>query len=117
MLTQGPAADPKCKLIISAFLALPHLLDCLTCTRNDMSIVLLLQMMGRWDRRRWLIYIRVLEGARVGINLIQGGFKHFISKIQPLSLLFILFPTLSAPPKCYFPALFGKYILFSSQEM
>ena len=46
MLSQGPATDPKCKLIISSFLKLPHLLDCLICTRNAMSIVLLLQMMG-----------------------------------------------------------------------
>ena len=46
MLTQGPAPDPKCKLSISSFLTLPHLLDCLICTRNTMSIVFLLQMMG-----------------------------------------------------------------------
>ena len=50
MLTQGPAPDPKCKLIISSFLTLPHLLDCLICTRNAMSIVLLFQMMGGWGR-------------------------------------------------------------------
>ena len=50
MLTQGPAPDPKCKLIMSSFLTLPHLLDCLICTRNAMPIVLLLQMMGGWDR-------------------------------------------------------------------
>ena len=42
MLTQGPAPDPKCKLTISYFLTLPHLLDYLICTRNTMSIVLLL---------------------------------------------------------------------------
>ena len=46
MLTQGPAPDPKCKLNISSFLTLPHLLDCLICTRNSVSIVLLLWMMG-----------------------------------------------------------------------
>ena len=33
MLTQGPAPDPKCKLNISSFFTLPHLLDCLICTR------------------------------------------------------------------------------------
>ena len=37
-------------MIISSFLTLPHLLDCLISTRNTMSIVLLLQMMGGWDR-------------------------------------------------------------------
>ena len=60
LVTQGPALDPKCKLIISLFLTLPHLLDCLICIRNAMSIVLLLQMMQGWDRgkRGGLIYIR-----------------------------------------------------------
>ena len=38
----GPAPDPKCKLNISSFLTFPHSLDCLICTRNSMSIVLLL---------------------------------------------------------------------------
>ena len=42
MLTQGPAPDPKCKLNISSFLTLTHLLDCLICTRYSVSIVLLL---------------------------------------------------------------------------
>ena len=46
MLTQGLAPDPKCKLIISPFLTFPHLLDCLICTGNTMSMLLLLQMMG-----------------------------------------------------------------------
>ena len=57
MLTQGPAPDPMCKLNISSFLMLPHLLDCLICTRNSVSIVLLLWMIGEWDRLRggWFI--------------------------------------------------------------
>ena len=42
MLTQGPAPDPKFKLNISSFLTFPHLLECLICTRNSVSIVLLL---------------------------------------------------------------------------
>ena len=42
MLSQGPAPAPKCKLNISSFLTLPHLLDCLICIRNSVSIVLLL---------------------------------------------------------------------------
>ena len=68
MLTQGPAPDPKCKLNISSFLTLPHLLDCLICTRNSVSIVLLLRMRvggggGEGGRRGngigggWLIHI------------------------------------------------------------
>ena len=49
MLTQGPARDPKCKLNMPSFLTLPHLSDCVICTRNSMSIVLLLRMVGGWD--------------------------------------------------------------------
>ena len=50
MLTLGAAPDPKCKLNVSSFLTLPHLSDCIICTRNSMSIALLLQMMGHFDR-------------------------------------------------------------------
>ena len=68
MLTQGPAPDPKCKLIMPSFLTLPHFLDCLICTKNTMSIALLLQMMGGWDRWGWLIYIRLwVRGQGVGL--------------------------------------------------
>ena len=35
MLTQGPTPEPKCNLNISSYLTLPHLLDCLICTRNS----------------------------------------------------------------------------------
>ena len=62
ILTQGPTPDPKCKLIISPFLSLPHLLDCLICTRNAMSIILLLQLMGDGLGGEWLIYIGVWVG-------------------------------------------------------
>ena len=55
----------KIKLIISSLLTLPHLLDCLIFTRNAMSIVLLLQMMGGWGiGGGWLIYIRVWVGGQ-----------------------------------------------------
>ena len=50
MLTQGPAPDPKCKLNISSFLTLPHFSDCLICTWDAVFIILLLLMMGGWDR-------------------------------------------------------------------
>ena len=50
MLTQGPAPGPKS--IISSLLTFPHLLDCIICNRNVMSIVLLLQIIdgrgGGW---------------------------------------------------------------------
>ena len=61
MLTQQPTPDPKCKLIISSFIALPHLLDCPICTRN--AIVLLLQMMAGRDR----------GGGGGGVVLNRGG--------------------------------------------
>ena len=42
MLNQGPASDAKSKLNISSFCTLSHLLACLICTGNSLSIVLLL---------------------------------------------------------------------------
>ena len=50
MMTQEPTPDTKCMLIISSFLTVPHLLDCLVCMGNAMSILLLLQKMGRWNK-------------------------------------------------------------------
>ena len=40
------STDPKCKLNISSFLTFPHLSDVLICTRNSVSIVFLLEMVG-----------------------------------------------------------------------
>ena len=67
MLTQAPAPDPKCKLIISSFLTIPHLLDCLICTRNAMFIVLLQVMRGldRWGVVN--LYYGVVGEQGVGI--------------------------------------------------
>ena len=49
MLTQGPAADSKCKFNISSFLTLPHPLDCLICAKDIMIQLFLLQIMGaKW---------------------------------------------------------------------
>ena len=57
MLIQGPAPGPKSKLIISSLLTLTHFLDCCIATRNAVSIVLLLQIMGggigAGGRRTW----------------------------------------------------------------
>ena len=50
MLTGGPTPDPKCKLNIFSFLTLPHLLDCLICTRNSLPIMLLLSIIEEWER-------------------------------------------------------------------
>ena len=66
MLTQGPTADPKCKLNISSFFTLPHLSDCLISTRNSMSIVLLLQMVGDWDRWGMVDLEQVIGGGTWG---------------------------------------------------
>ena len=46
MLAQEPTTGPKCNLINSSFCTVPHLLDSLIWTKNTMSIVLLLQIMG-----------------------------------------------------------------------
>ena len=59
MLTEGPAPNCKCKLIILSFITFLHLLDCLICTRNAMSTVLLLQLIGDGLGGGWLLYIRV----------------------------------------------------------
>ena len=69
MLTQGSASDPKCKLNISSFLTLPRGLDCPICTRNSVSIVLLLWMMGGWDR--WGEGVDSHQGVRGGTG---GGY-------------------------------------------
>ena len=76
MLTQGPALDPKCKLIISSFLTLPHLLDCLNFTRNAMSIVLSLQILGDGIGGGWLIFIKVWVGGQ-GVGTIFFFFLRF----------------------------------------
>ena len=73
MLTQGPASDRKCNLIISSFLTLPHLLDCLICSRNAMSIVLYLLIIGELDRWGWLVYINVRVGGQ-GMGIILEFF-------------------------------------------
>ena len=62
------ARNPKCKLIILLFLTLPHILDCLICTRNAMSIVLLLQLMGDpQGEGGWLILRRGCSGNELAI--------------------------------------------------
>ena len=45
MLTERPAADPKCKLNISSFLTLPRPSVCLICANDIMIIVLFLEIM------------------------------------------------------------------------
>ena len=72
MLTQRPAPDPKCKWNISSFLTLPHLLDCLICTRNSVSIVLLYYEWwggeggGGWDRWGVIDSYQGVGGGTVG---------------------------------------------------
>ena len=70
MLIQGPAQDPKCRFNIPSFLALPHLLDCLISTRNSVSIVMLLAMMGDGIGGTWLIHMRVWVGGQ-GVRIIS----------------------------------------------
>ena len=64
---------------ISPFLTLPHLLDCLICTRNSVPIVLLLWMMGRRDR--WGVvdsYQGVGGGTGSGYSLLVCIFYFYL---------------------------------------
>ena len=68
MLIQRPTPDPKCRLNISSFVTLLYFLRSLICTRNFVSIVLLLGMMGDGIGGAWLIHLRErLGGQGVGI--------------------------------------------------
>ena len=72
------ARNPKCKLIILLFLTLPHILDCLICTRNAMSIVLLLQLMGDLQSEGgWLILRRGCSGNELAIFFFFFFFSYF----------------------------------------
>ena len=66
MLTQEPAPDPKCKLNVSSFLTLSHLLT----ASFLLQILCPLYCYYKWWRygigRGWLIYKRVLEGGTGG---------------------------------------------------
>ena len=80
MMTLGPTPDSKCKLIISPFLTFPHLIDCLICTRNVMSVVLSLELMVGSAGLHWgcLIHIRVWMRQRgASYHLIVLGFFSF----------------------------------------
>ena len=79
MLSQRVPPDPNCNLIITSFLTLPHLLVCLICTRNAISIVLLFQMMRGWDRLAgWLIYIKVWVRGQGVVIILQFCFVFFL---------------------------------------
>ena len=82
------APNPKCKLIIILFLTLPHILDCLICTRNVMSIVLLLQLMGDpQGEGGWLILRRECSGNELAIFFFFFIFLYFVaSRSQSLYL-------------------------------
>ena len=101
MLTQGPTEDPKCKLNISSFITLPHLLDCLISSRNYVSILLLLWMMG---------CLQCYHQAFIVFHCL-GYWNHFVSdwhrffKVFCKNLLFF----------CYFGKMNGfKHVLETS---
>ena len=50
MLSQELAPNPKGKLNISSVITAPHLLDILISTMDSVSILLLLLMVGEWNR-------------------------------------------------------------------
>ena len=82
MLTQGCTPNPKFKLNISSLLTLPHVLDCLICTGNSVSIVLLLWMMGGWDR--WGVV-----DSNQGVGGGTGG-RYYLIVFVFLSCAFVL---------------------------
>ena len=92
MLTQGPSPDPKLKLNISSFIALPYLLDCLISTRNSVSIVLLLWLMVGCDG--WGV-VDSYQGVGIrtvgGYYLIACYFLIFICAFVFRSLMSCLF--------------------------
>ena len=81
MLNQWPAPDPKSKLNISSFLALPYPIDCFICAKDIMIIVLLLQMMGGWEAWGWFIKTG-FEG--------QGGGCHIFSVFCSVVMLLVV---------------------------
>ena len=50
MLSQELTPNPKGKLNISSVITAPHLLDILISTMDSVSILLLLLMVGEWNR-------------------------------------------------------------------
>ena len=101
MLTQGPTQDLKCKLNISSFITLLHLLDCLISTRNYVSILLLLWMMWclQWYHQAFIVFHCL------------GYWNHFVSDWHRLFKVFckdLLF-------FCYFEKMNGfKHVLETS---
>ena len=110
MLIQGPAPDPKYKLIISSFLTLSHLLDCLICTRNAIPIVLLLEMVGRWYKWGVVDFYQSVDGGQgVGI-ILQFLFLSCVFAFYSLTFLVSLFRWLEHDGCC---VCFFVFSLFS----
>ena len=99
LLQEARDADSKAptryqvKLIISPFLRLQYLLDCLICTRNVIYIVLLLQLMPQGLGRCCFIFIQVGGGGRRGLvssyfsSLILVVFCNFTFSVPLFSCL------------------------------
>ena len=70
-------------------LTLPHLLDCLICTRTSVSTVLLVWMMGGWDRWGVVDSYQGLGGGTGGwYYLISHSFFHFSCVLLSFEQLF-----------------------------
>ena len=115
MLTQGPAPDLKCNLIISTFLTLPHLLDCLICT---CSLYYYKQWGygigggGEGERGgRWWIYIRVWVGRQALGIILQFMFLYSAFTVCCLAFSVPLFSWLEHDGCCVclfvFPSFFS----------
>ena len=86
---KGPNQIPSVKLNISSFFTLSQLLDCLICTRNSVSIVLLLWMIGGWHRLGGVV------DSYQGVGGGRGGEYYLI--VFFFFLIMLLYFVLSCP--------------------
>ena len=95
MLIQGPAPGPKSKLIISSLLTLTHFLDCCIATRNAVSIVLLLQVMGGGigvgGRGTWgMVHLYYILGGETGVTSLEKLLYQLFKTILKVTHLIII---------------------------
>ena len=95
MLIQGPAPGPKSKLIISSLLTLTHFLDCCIATRNAVSIVLLLQIMGGGigvgGRGTWgMVHLYYVLGGETGVTNLEKLLYQLFKTILKVTYLIII---------------------------
>ena len=88
MLTQGLALDANCMLNISSFLTPPLLLDCPISTRNSMSVVMLLKMIGEWNRVMVMVVGVMVDFYQDACEGTGGGYYLVVAFYLCICLLF-----------------------------